>query len=224
MVFELFIMACAQDSRVTMNRETKLATLTALFVAGVVASNLMGGKIADFSLFYASVGLLVFPASMLTLDILQEVEGKEKTRKIVFGTAIAMFFIFAMTLIAVWLPSAPRDFYPTEYGKIFGVSLRIIIGSIIAFVTAELVDIYVFKFVKEFTNGKMLWLRTNVSTLVSEFIDTAIFMTVAFYGITPKHDALFVIGLILPWWLIKCGYAFVGTPLVYAGAAWLRKE
>ncbi|MBS3061020.1 MAG: queuosine precursor transporter [Candidatus Diapherotrites archaeon] len=207
-----------------MNKETKLSILSALFVAGVVASNLMGGKIADFSLFYASVGLLVFPVSMLALDIVQEVEGKEKAKRIVFGTLVAMVFILVMTAIAVALPSAPRDFFPVEYGKIFGVSLRIMVASILAFLTAELVDIHVFRIVKELTKGKMLWLRTNVSTLISEFIDTTIFMMVAFYGVSPKHDVLFVIGLIIPWWLLKVGYAVVGTPLVYAGSAWLRKD
>ncbi|MDO8624451.1 MAG: queuosine precursor transporter [Candidatus Diapherotrites archaeon] len=207
-----------------MNKGQKLAVLSAVFTAGVIAANLMGAKIADFNLFYASVGLLVFPPAMLALDIVQEVEGKEKARQIVFGTLCAMGFVLLMTAIAVWLPSAPRDFYPAEYGKIFGVSLRIMIASILAFLIAELADIHVFRILKEKTGNKMLWLRANVSTLVSEFIDTAIFMTVAFYGITPKHDAVFLIGLIIPWWLLKCGYALLGTPLVYAGAAWLRKE
>jgi uncharacterized integral membrane protein (TIGR00697 family) len=206
-----------------MKKAQKLAVLSAVFTAGVVASNLMGAKIADFNLFYASVGLLVFPPSMLALDIIQEAEGKETARHVVLGTLSAMVLVLVMTAIAVWLPSAPRDFYPAEYAKIFGVSLRIMIASILAFLIAEMTDLHVFRALKEKTGGKMLWLRANLSTLVSEFVDTTIFMTVAFYGITPRHDVVFLIGLIVPWWLLKCGYAFLGTPLVYWGSNWLKK-
>ncbi len=207
-----------------MNRESKLLVLYALFTASVIAANLMGAKIADFALFSSSVGILVFPLGILVLDIIQEVEGKEKAKQVVFGTLVALVFVLAMTAIAVWLPSAPRDFFPLEYGKIFGISLRIMVASVIAFLIAELLDIWVFRIIKNFTQGKMLWLRANLSTFASELVDTVVFMTIAFYGITPKHDAVFLIGLIIPWWLLKCAYAFLGTPLVYAGAAWLRNE
>jgi uncharacterized integral membrane protein (TIGR00697 family) len=184
----------------------------------------MGNKIANFGFFEAGVGIMIFPLSYLTMDIIQEVKGKEVARKILFGTLFALAFVMVVTYISTALPSAKRDFYPEEYNKVFGVSIRVMLASLIAFVIADLSDIEIFAKIKEKTKEKMLWLRATGSTIVSQFIDSVVFMFLAFYGISPKHDAMYLLMITLPYWILKCIVAIGGTPLVYAGAKWLRGE
>ncbi|MGV8085347.1 MAG: queuosine precursor transporter [Candidatus Bilamarchaeum sp.] len=207
-----------------MDSETKFWILVALFVSSVIASSLMGNKIANFGFFEAGVGIMIFPLSYLTMDIIQEVKGKEVARKILFGTLFALAFVMVVTYISTALPSAKRDFYPEEYNKVFGVSIRVMLASLIAFVIADLSDIEIFAKIKEKTKEKMLWLRATGSTIVSQFIDSVVFMFLAFYGISPKHDAMYLLMITLPYWILKCIVAIGGTPLVYAGAKWLRGE
>lgn len=204
-----------------MQRSTKLWILVSIFVASVIAANLMGNKIAVFGFFDAAVGILVFPLSFLALDVIQEVEGKQTARRIVLATMAVLAYVLLITWIATQLPSAKRDFFPSEYNKVFGVSVRVMMASIAAFLAAELLDIEVFRRIREFTRQKMLWLRATGSTIISQFIDTTVFMFLAFYGITPKHDAAYLFVLIIPYWLLKCIIAVFGTPLVYAGVKWL---
>ncbi|MDD1677015.1 MAG: queuosine precursor transporter [Methanomicrobiales archaeon] len=206
-----------------MHRETKYYILIAIFVASVVAANFMGNKIAVFGFFDAAVGILVFPLSFLALDVIQEVEGRETARRIVLATMLVLTYLLVITFIATQLPSAQRDFFPEEYNKIFGISVRVMIASLTAFLISEFLDIEVFRVIRTWTQQKMLWLRAAGSTVVSQFIDTTVFMFLAFYGISPKHDAMYLILLVIPYWLLKSTVAIFGTPLVYAGVRWLGK-
>ncbi|MDD1651894.1 MAG: queuosine precursor transporter [Methanomicrobiales archaeon] len=204
-----------------MQRETRFFLLVALFVASVIAANLMGNKIADFGFFDAAVGILVFPLSYLALDVIQEVEGRETARRIVLATMAVLAYVLLVTFIATQLPSATRDFYPEEYNLIFGISVRVMVASLTAFLVAELLDIEVFRTLKEWTHRRMLWLRATGSTIVSQFIDTTVFMFLAFYGVTPKFTAAYIFTLVIPYWLLKCTVAIFGTPFVYLGVRWL---
>ena len=204
-----------------MQRETKYHVLVALFVASVIAANLMGNKIAVFGFFDAAVGIMVFPLSYLALDVIQEVEGRETARRIVLATIAVLAYVLVVTYVATQLPSAARDFYPEQYNLIFGISVRVMVASITAFLIAEMMDIEVFRTLKEWTHRRMLWLRATGSTIVSQFIDTTVFMFLAFYGVTPKFDALYIFALVIPYWLLKCTVAIFGTPFVYLGVRWL---
>lgn len=207
-----------------MDSDSKFWILVGLFVSSIIASNLMGNKIADFGIFETGVGILIFPFSYLALDIIQEVKGKEVARKVLFGSLVALVLVMVVTFIAVSLPSAKRDFYPVEYNKVFGVSLRVMVASLIAFILSELSDIEIFARIKKWTHEKMLYLRATGSTLVSQFVDTMIFMFIAFYGISPKHDVWYLIQISIPYWLLKCAIAILGTPLIYGGVKWLKGE
>ena len=85
-------------------------------------------------------------------------------------------------------------------------------------------DVISFDFWKNKTNGKMLWLRNNASTIVSQAIDSTLFMFIAFYGVSPKYDVAFIITLIIPYYVLKVLLAILDTPLVYAGVKWLKSE
>ena len=162
----------------------------------------------------------------LVTDIVAEVIGKQVARKFIYFGISAMLFVLIITAISVWLPADPsRAFFSQEaYAGIFGVSIRIMIASIIAFLMAQYHDVWAFHFWKEKTKGKLLWLRNNLSTFASQFIDSTVFMFVAFYGVSERFDTLFIFSLILPYWIFKILFALLDTPLIYAGVKWLKEK
>jgi len=206
-----------------LEQATKLDILLALFVASLIGANLLGTKITTLLGVSVSVGIFAYPISFLITDIVAEVFGKTKAKKFVLAGFISLILIIILTYISVKLPAAERYSYNNEYSIIFGASIRMIIASMVAFLLAQLHDVWIFHKLKEKTKGKFLWLRNNISTIISQFIDTTIFMFIAFYAVTPKFDVAFIFTLIIPYWLFKIAFAILDTPLVYAGIKWLKK-
>lgn len=202
----------------------KTQILQALFIAAIIAANLIGTKVTKIGFLEFSVGIFAFPLTFLITDVIAEVHGKKETQRLVYGGFVALIFVLAMTALAVILPFAPRSFVQENYTQVFGTTLRIFAASIIAFFLSQMHDIWAFHFWKEKTKGRFLWLRNNLSTIVSQFIDTVVFMFIAFYGLTPKHDAAYMFVLIIPYWVLKIVVALLDTPFVYMGVWWLKKK
>lgn len=206
--------------------------LVVIYIACIAMVELMGIKtfplatIGNFHL-NASVAIFLVPILYTITDVVVEVCGKQQARRLVrmgFGV-IAAFFIFA--LLATHLPPSTR-FASKEaaYDVIFGGAIRIAAASLIAFAASELLDVYIFSKIREALGKQALWLRNNLSNFIGMFVDTVLFMTLAFYALdkTFASNADFLIGLILPYWLLKCALSVVETPLVYLGVAWLRRR
>lgn len=122
-----------------------------------------------------SVGILLWPVVFLTTDLINEYFGKTAVRKLSFITAGLVLYAF----IVLWFAMMPEaiSFSPVNdvsFHNVFGQSLWIIVGSIIAFITSQLIDVFVFWFIRTRTGGKMLWLRATGSTVVSQLFDTFI--------------------------------------------------
>jgi len=201
----------------------KTNILLGLFVGSLIAANLMGLKVANFGIFEASVGILLFPILFLVTDIVEEVHGKKKTQEFVIIGFITLIIVLVVLVIAVMIPTASRSFVShEEYAAIFGTTVRIFIASITAFFFAQMHDIWAFNFWKQKTKGRFLWLRNNLSTIVSQFIDTTLFMFIAFYAINDTFTVGYVFTLILPYWLVKVLFALLDTPLCYLGVRWLK--
>ena len=98
------------------------------------------------------------------------------------------------------------------------------VASLIAFLISQTHDVWAFNLWKEKTGGKYLWLRNNASTIVSQFLDTTVFMFIAFYQFTPKFTVPFIFSLIIPYWLFKVLFAIIDTPFIYLGVWWLKKR
>lgn len=199
----------------------KTDLLLGLFVAAILAANLLGTKVTHI-FFDFSVGIFVFPLTFLITDIVEEVHGKKKTKEFVYIAFICLVFILAFTALAVKLPFAERSFVKENYTQVFGFSIRIFIASIIAFLISQLHDVWAFNFWKKKTKGKYLWLRNNLSTIVSQFIDTTLFMFIAFFGVSPKFTVNYLFVLIIPYWLLKVVMALFDTPFIYLGVWWLK--
>lgn len=203
--------------------EKKTNILLGLFIGAIVAANLIGLKIANFGIFEASVGILVFPITFLVTDIIEEVHGKEKTKEFILIGFITLVFVLLIMTLAVLLPFAERSMVKEEYTKIFGTTIRIFVASLTAFGFSQMHDVWAFNFWKKKTKGKFLWLRNNMSTIASQFIDTTLFMFIAFYAISPKFTVAYVFSLIIPYWLVKVLFALGDTPFCYLGVKWLKK-
>ncbi len=206
------------------SQAAKVDVLLGLFVASLIAANFLGSKITTILGVSVSVGIFAYPISFLITDMIEEVMGKEKTKRFVLSGFIALVVVLILTLISVYLKPASRYPYNAEYLIVFKSSLRMIVASLVAFTLSQTHDIWAFNFWKQKTKGRFLWLRNNLSTIVSQFIDSTIFMFIAFYAITPKFTVGFIFSLIIPYWLFKIAFAILDTPLVYAGVKWLREK
>jgi len=212
-----------------LSKEMKTNLLIGLFIASLIASNLLGGKVSEITLLSIpivfSVGLVPFALTFPITDIIADVHGKKKAQEVVYIALVSLVFVLLVTVAAVQLPFAERSWVTAEqYSPVFEQGLRMIIASIIAFFVSQMHDVISFEFWKEKTKGKMLWLRNNVSTIVSQAIDSTLFMFIAFYGVSPKYDVGFIIALIIPYYVLKVVLAILDTPMVYAGVKWLKSE
>lgn len=212
-------------------RSFKIYTiLGAVFAGAVVAANLMGTKVIDFFAvggyqFTGSVGIFLFPLTFLVTDIVAEVYGSRATRAMVTGTLITLVVVLGATALATVVPPAGRFESQNEaYVAVFSGSARILAASIVAFTISQYHDIWAFSFWKSVTRGRHLWLRNNASTMVSQFIDSTIFMLIAFWGITEQFTLAYVLGSMLPpYYVIKILAALFDTPLVYLGVRLIQR-
>jgi uncharacterized integral membrane protein (TIGR00697 family) len=204
--------------------------LASIFTGAIVAANLMGTKVIPFFSvggfqFTGSVGIFLFPLTFLITDVVAEVYGPRATRAIVTGTLIVLGIVLAVTALATVIPPASRFAAQNEaYVSVFRSSLRIMLASIVAFSLSQYHDVWAFDFWKSRTSGKLLWLRNNLSTIVSQLIDTTVFMLIAFWGTNERFTLAFVMGsMVPPYYALKVLAAFADTPLVYLGVSILRR-
>jgi queuosine precursor transporter len=209
----------------------KFDLVVALYIFGVITAELLGSKTFPLGTiggmaFNASVAIFVLPLLFTLTDIVVEVHGKQRARGMVWCGIIAAALLIGYTALASALPPSMRS-AGTEaaYDTIFGMSARIAAASLIAFAVSEMLDVLVFSKLRERLHNKALWLRNNLSNIVSQFVDSAVFLTVAFYAFDKSlgANAVFLLGLLLPYWLLRCLVSAVETPFVYWGVKWLRK-
>jgi uncharacterized integral membrane protein (TIGR00697 family) len=205
-----------------MTQEEKTLILLGVFIAAIVLANLLGTKIVDFGFFVASVGIFMYPITFLATDIVAEVCGRKKVMTFVIAGLLANAMLFLMVVVSIKLP--PADRYPSNaaFLEVFNPSLRIIAASITAFFIAQIHDVMAFEQWKKLTGGKFLWLRNNASTIVSQGLDSVIFMFLAFYRVTPEYTVGFIFSMLVPYWVLKVIIAVADTPFVYLGVRWLR--
>ena len=198
--------------------------LFALFVASMVMVNTLGTKITTILGVRVSVGIFFVPVLFLITDIVGEVFGRKEASRFVNMATIMLVLLFAMTFLCIAVRPNETWGMQEEYAMIFGSSLRMTLASLVSFVVAQQLDVFMFSFWGKVTKGKYLWVRNNLSTIVSQFLDTTIFDFIAFWHLTPKFTASYVFSLILPYWLFKVVFALLDTPFCYLGVWWLSGE
>ena len=200
----------------------------AAFVAVLLCSNLVGpAKIAQLELpllgaVTFGAGVLFFPISYVFGDILTEVYGYARARKVIWAGFGALVFASVMSAVIVALPPAPQWQNQAAYEIAFGSTWRIALASLVAFWCGEFVNSYVLAKMKLMTRGRWLWTRTIGSTIVGEGVDSALFYPLAFYsgGLIP--DALLPT-VMLSQFVAKVAVEVAFTPLTYRIVAALKR-
>jgi uncharacterized integral membrane protein (TIGR00697 family) len=206
-----------------------LPAITAIFVTSLVVSNIIAVKLISVGPFYLPAAILIFPVSYIFGDILTEVYGYAKARRVIwigFGCNLLTVFIF---YLSIELPPAP--FWRTgtfetatasqqAYEAIFGSTPRILTASFLAYLVGEFLNSFVLAKLKIATRGRYLWMRTIGSTVVGQFADSGVFIFLAFYRTVPP-DAL--VAMAGSQWLMKSAYETLVTPLTYLTVNFLKR-
>ncbi len=204
--------------------------IMAAFVCVLLCSNFIGAaKQATLHLPLLgdttfSAGVLFFPISYIFGDILTEVYGYGRDRRVVWAGFGALIFASVMAWVVVSLPAANSDFMKSYQGHlegVFGNAWRITMGSMLAFWAGTFANSYVMAKMKILTNGRFLWSRTIGSTLVGEAIDSSLFYFIAFYGIWTTQD---VIKIAFLQYVLKTGWEVVMTPVTYQAVLFLKRR
>ena len=198
----------------------------AAFVAILLLSNIIGAaKPAVVTISGAQwifgAGILFFPLGYVIGDVLTEVYGYARARRVIWVGFAALLFMAFMSWVVVALPPAPGWDGQAAYESVFGQVWRIVIASITAFWAGEFVNSYVMARMKVWTAGKHLWSRTIGSTIVGQGIDSLIFYPLAFWGTWSNEQ---VISVMITNWLLKVGWEVVLTPVTYGVVGWLKRK
>lgn len=211
-----------------LSRPQKLFVVcTAVFVTALVIAEATASKFftafdlpfalsifgVEFDSVIMTAGVIAFPITFIVTDLLNEYYGKAGIRFVTFVGMAMIIFEFALLQIAMGVPTASISPVPAEaFNTVFGASGRIILGSLVAYLVGQLVDITLFHWLRKLTEGRMLWLRATGSTFGSQFLDTLIVLTVAFAGELRFQE---ILAITLFNYSYKFIIAIVITPIIY---------
>jgi len=208
------------------------AVLGAFFLTNALVAEMIGGKliyvgdpswrfgpfgsIPEIGPFQMSVGIIPWPVVFLTTDLINEYFGRRGVRRLTFLTVAMIAYAFVILAVTRLPEATPLGVDGDSFDKVFGQSQWIIVGSVTAFLASQLLDVFVFQWLRRFTGKSMLWLRATGSTVVSQMIDSVI---VLYIGLAlPMHwDWSTFIATAIPNYTVKLVIAVLATPLIYLG-------
>lgn len=195
------------------------------FVTVLLCSNLIGpGKVCIVGGVAFAAGNLFFPISYIFGDVLTEVYGYARARKVIWAGFGAMLFATLMAQVVLRVPPDPRNEYTTALQPalevVFGNTWRIVLASIVAFWVGDFVNSYVMARMKVWTEGRHLWARTIGSTMVGQLVDSTIFYPIALAGLWETSD---IVKLAAFNWGFKVAIEVVFTPITYRVVGWLKR-
>ena len=194
----------------------------AAFVAVLLLSNIIGAaKLSQVEGYVFGAGILFFPISYVLGDVLTEVYGYARARRVIWVGFGALLFMAFMSWAVVAMPPAPGWEGQAAYESVFGQVPRIVLASITAFWAGEFVNSYVLARMKIWTQGKMLWTRTIGSTVVGQGVDSLIFYPVAFLGIWSTEQ---VVTVMITNWGLKVLWEALLTPVTYVVVGALKRR
>jgi len=204
--------------------------IAAIFVTSLIIANIIAVKIISVGSLILPAAIIIFPVSYIFGDILTEVYGYARARRVIW----IGFFCNLLAVVAIWisiqLPAAPFWQIGTldspaaaqnAYAAILGFTPRLLVASFLAYLCGEFLNSFVLAKMKILTSGRYLWSRLIGSTLIGQLIDSGIFITLAFYGIIPFT---ILMKLIITQWLFKSIYEAVATPFTYLIVNYLKKN
>ncbi len=210
----------AGDGRQTGGHSTWFLVVVALFIATLIASNIVAVKLIDVSGLILTAAIVIFPLSYIIGDVLTEVYGYRQARRAIWLGFLGNLVVVVAIVIAGALPAAGFWKDQQAFDLILGQTPRILAASFAAYLVGEFTNSFVLAKLKIATAGRFLWLRTIGSTLIGQGLDSAIFVAIAFAGVLPG-DVL--VGTMITQWLVKSGYEAAATPLTYLAVGFLKR-
>ena len=193
----------------------------AAFVSVLLCANLIGAsKVATLFGYTFGAGVLFFPISYVFGDVLTEVYGYARARKVVWAGFGALLFASVMTAIVLAFPPAPDWPHQAAFETVFSGTPRIALASLVAYFAGELTNSFVLAKMKVWTEGRYLFARTIGSTIAGEAVDSLIFYPLAFLGLWTTQQ---VMAVMVANYLIKVGWEAVMTPFTYRIVAFLKR-
>jgi len=201
-----------------------LDIITVIFVVVLLLSNFIAvSKASSVCGFIFGSGVLFFPISYLVADVLTEVYGYSKSRRVIWIGFGALIFALVFVQVILFLPPAPGWHGQKAYESVFGNMPRSVFASILAYFCGEFANSYTLAKMKIITKGKYLWTRTIGSTVVGEGVDTLIFYPLALGGLLnfPWH---LIFSVMLGNYIMKVLWEALATPVTYKVVAYLKKN
>lgn len=195
----------------------KLVILVSLMAGLLIISNVIVAKMVWVFGIYIPVAFWTYALTFLFTDTINDVYGKKIADHAVIGGFITQLVVLFAVVTSMYWRAAPFWQNQDAYMTVLGLMPRIVLASMVAYLVSQLHDNVMFRTWKLKTGGKHLWLRNNLSTWQSQFIDSMIFFSIAFYGVFPLFPT------IIFYWLLKCVVASLDTILIYPMVAWARK-
>jgi uncharacterized integral membrane protein (TIGR00697 family) len=193
--------------------------VVALFLTSLLVSNIIAAKIISVGGLVLSSAIIIFPVSYIIGDVLTEVYGYRRARLVIWIGFGCNLLVVLIVSAAIAMPPAPFYEYQKAFETVLGVAPRLMIASLTAYLVGEFTNSYVLAKLKRATRGRWLWTRTISSTMVAQFLDTAIFTAVAFAGVYPAAE---LVKISLIEWGAKTLYEAVATPLTYLVVGFLK--
>jgi len=191
--------------------------LVSIFVGALVISSILASKIITIFRLFVPAGVLAYCITFVATDVISEIWGRERAGRVVFSGFVALLVTFLLIRLALLWDAAPIWRGQEAFSSVLGSTSRIIAASLVAYLASQYHDVWAFHVWRKATRERHLWLRNTASTVVSQFIDTLIFITIAFYGTIP------VIPLIEGQYVIKVLIALLDTPFVYLAVILIRR-
>ena len=198
-----------------------------IFITSLIVSNLIFQKFFQLNFlginFELSVGIIFYPITFLVTDVVSEIYGKKKANQMVITGIFSSIFCLLIIQIANFLPATEWSPVNTEtFNLVFGNTSLAVGASMLAYLCAQLMDIKIYHFWKKITQGKHLWLRNNLSTIPSQFLDTFLILLLLCAGGAIEWDKFFT--LFKQGFLFKILIAIIDTPIIYLFTFYLRKK
>jgi uncharacterized integral membrane protein (TIGR00697 family) len=201
---------------------SKREIISIAFVTSLLISNILAAKLMALGPLILPAAVIIYPFCFMLGDVLTEVWGYAYARKVIYAGFAANMALVVFTCLGGLLPPAEVWHHQEAYLSLFGIVPRIVMASFLAYLAGELLNSWSLDRIKDITGSRWLFVRTIGSSVVGQFVDTAIFITLAFVGTVPGPVLL---TMLASQYLVKVGLeALAGTPLAYLLVGWARSE
>ncbi len=195
--------------------------ISILFITCILVSNILASKIINIFGISMTGGVLVFPITYIIGDVLTEIYGYKKSKKIIIYGFTCNLIMVILFYIAMKLPYPEYYLNQEAFVAVLSSTPRLLLASFIGYLAGGLTNSYIMDYIKNNSKIKYLWFRTITSTIIGEFLDTSIFLIIGFIGTMKTNDLLF---MIVCQSAAKTLYEIVLTPLTYKTIAYIKKK